>query len=476
MPTTLTVSPMTRVEGHLDVQVVVDTVNNVQQVRSAKVGGMSFRGFELILQGRDPLDAPHYTQRICGVCPISHGMASSKALEAAFAMTPTDNGRILRNLMLGANYIQSHILHLYHLAAPDYIDTAGILEMSPWKPRFSAPDMIGGDTASALVGHYVQALDMRRKAHRMGAIFAGRMPTTASFVPSGSSAVPTAADITSFRALLTELRAFINNVMIPDVQALAAAFPQYSQIGHGCGNLLAYGVFDLNAAGTTMLLKRGRYTNGTLGTVDTTQIREFVSKSWYTAASGNLAPTAGVTQPSATKAGAYTWVKAPRYTNLVHEVGPLARMWVNGDYRTGISVIDRVAARALEAKKVADAMDGWLTQFRVGTASYTYKATPTTGTGVGLTEAPRGALGHWVTIAAKKISRYQIITPTAWNASPADDANKPGAMEQALIGTPVRDLTNPIEVLRVVHSFDPCLSCSVHMARPGKKAEVVLTV
>ena len=148
MPTTLTVSPMTRVEGHLDVQVVVDTVNSVQQVTSAKVGGMSFRGFELILQGRDPLDAPHYTQRICGVCPISHGMASSKALEAAFAMTPTDNGRILRNLMLGANFVQSHILHLYHLAAPDYINTTGILDMSPWKPRFSAPDMIGGATAA----------------------------------------------------------------------------------------------------------------------------------------------------------------------------------------------------------------------------------------------------------------------------------------------------------------------------------------
>jgi hydrogenase large subunit len=151
-------------------------------------------------------------------------------------------------------------------------------------------------------------------------------------------------------------------------------------------------------------------------------------------------------------------------------------MWVNGDYRTGISVIDRLAARALEAKKVADAMDGWLTQFVVGTPSYTYKATPATGTGVGLTEAPRGALGHWVSIASQRISRYQIITPTAWNASPADDAGKPGAMEQALIGTPVKDLNNPVEVLRVVHSFDPCLSCSVHMARPGKMAAVVLTV
>ena len=171
---------------------------------------------------------------------------------------------------------------------------------------------------------------------------------------------------------------------------------------------------------------------------------------------------------NATKAGAYSWVKAPRYLNVVHEVGALARMYVNGDYTRGISALDRIAARAYETKKVADAMDGWLNQISVGASSYQYAATPASATGIGLTEAPRGALGHWITISGGTINRYQVITPTNWNASPRDDAGQLGPIEQALVGTPVANIGQPIEVLRVVHSFDPCLSCAVHMVRPGK--------
>jgi hydrogenase large subunit len=147
-------------------------------------------------------------------------------------------------------------------------------------------------------------------------------------------------------------------------------------------------------------------------------------------------------------------------------------MWVNGDYTNGISVLDRLAARALETKKIADAMVGWLDELTPGNPSYTYKATPVTASGIGLTEAPRGALGHWIDITNSEISRYQVVTPTAWNASPRDDLDQPGPIEQALIGTPVAEPTKPIEVLRVVHSFDPCLACSVHMVRPGSTAEL----
>jgi hydrogenase large subunit len=460
------------VEGHLDVEVTVDTINGTQQVTDARCAGAMFRGFERILTGRDPRDAVQLTQRICGVCPISHGMASSLALEQAFVLTPAENGRIVRNLVLGANYIQSHILHFYHLAAPDYINTDGILDMSPWRDHLSSPDMITGSAAVSLVTNYVTALEMRRKAHQMGAIFAGRMPGTVSFVPGGATKPVTAADVAAFRALLTELRSFISNVMLTDGEALLSLFKDYTSIGTGCGNLLAYGVFDLNSAGTSKLLARGRYTNGTLGTVDTTQIREYVSHSWYTATSGNLAPANGVTEPLADKAGAYSWIKAPRYAGAVHEVGPLARMWVNGDYRYGISTMDRIVARALETEKVANAMDGWLNELVPGAATYIYKATPATGTGIGLTEAPRGALGHWAQIGSSKLTRYQVVTPTGWNASPMDDSGQHGAMEQALIGTPVKDVKNPIELLRVVHSFDPCLACSVHLVRPGKTAQI----
>ncbi len=472
MATTISVSPMTRVEGHLDIETTVETVNGVQQVIDARAAGQMFRGFERILTGRAPRDAVNLTQRICGVCPISHGMASSLALEQAFPVVPAENGRIVRNLVLGANYIQSHILHFYHLAAPDYINTDGILDMSPWRPHLTAPDMVTGATAVALVTNYVNALAMRRKAHQMGAIFAGHMPTAVNFVPGGATKPVKAADVTAFRALLTELRSFITNVMLPDGEAVLSVFGSYANIGKGCGNLLAYGVFDLDSAGSTKLLARGRYTNGALGTVDTTQIREYVAHSWYTPASGNLSPATGVTEPAADKAGAYSWLKAPRYQGVVHEVGPLARMWVNGDYRFGISAIDRIVARVLEAEKVANAMDGWLNQLVPGAAVYTQNTTPVSGTGIGLTEAPRGALGHWVQIGNSKLTQYQIVSPTGWNASPMDDAGQHGAMEQALIGTPVRDLQNPIELLRVVHSFDPCLSCSVHLVRPGKNAEI----
>lgn len=475
MPTTIKIDPVTRIEGHLAVEVTVDTVNGVQQITDAKSNGTVFRGFEAILQGHNPHDAPIFTARICGVCPISHAMASSLAIEAAFGITPTDNGRIIRNLILGANYIQSHILHFYHLAALDYIDTTGIIDISPWGPRFVTPDMVKGATAQALVNNYVKALEMRRKAHQMGAILGGRMPSSAALVPGGATDIPTAQNITSFRALLTELRTFINGTYIPDVNAVAGAFPQYYNIGRGSGNLLAYGVFDLNAAGTSKLLKRGRITNGTAAAVDTAQITEYVKYSKYTAASGNLNPANGNTVPDAAKAGAYSWLKAPRYLNLVHEVGPLARMYVNGDYTRGISALDRIAARAHETKKVADAMDGWLNQIVIGGPVCKYAAIPTSASGIGLTEAARGALGHWMTITNRNIGRYQVITPTNWNASPKDDLEQRGPIEQALIGTPIANTTKPIEVLRVIHSFDPCLSCAVHMVRPdSKKVETII--
>jgi hydrogenase large subunit len=361
----------------------------------------------------------------------------------------------------------SHILHFYHLAAPDYIDTTGILDMSPWIPRYVTPDMVGGSAAAELVGHYVQALAMRRKAHQMGAIFGGKLPCSPIFVPGGSTEVVTAEKIDDFRELLAELQGFIDTVYVPDVLAVAGLFSDYYGIGQGCGNLLAYGVFDLDAAGNTKLLGRGRYTDGADGTLDPALITEYVKYSWYTDESGGLNPSEGVTEPHVDKPGAYSWLKSPRYLDKVHEVGPLARMWVNGDYRNGISVLDRIAARALECKKVADAMAGWLDELVAGGPVYEDNAIPASSTGMGLTEAPRGALGHWIEISDYRIAQYQVVSPTNWNASPRDDFDQMGPIEQALVGTPVADVDQPIEVLRVVHSFDPCLACSVHMVRPG---------
>lgn len=465
---TITIDPMTRIEGHLAIEVEVDG----GVVTNAKSSGTMFRGFENILRGRDPLDAPHYTQRICGVCPISHGMASCMNLEDAFGVTPPSNGRIMRNLVLGANFVMSHILHFYHLAALDFINTTGVIDIAPWVPRYVTPDMVTGGTAGALVNHYVQALAIRRKAHQMAAIFGGKLPCAPSFVPGGCTEVVTSDKISTFRTLLNEQRGFINNTYIPDVLAVAGIFGDYYNIGQGCGNLLAYGVFDLNSSGTSKLLKRGRYTEGSYGSVDPALIIEYLKYSKYTGGAKN--PALGVTNPSPNKSGAYSWLKAPRYDAIVHETGPLARMWVNGDYRKGISVLDRHAARALEAQKVADAMYGWLNQLVPGAPVYQPFDVPMTASGIGLTEAPRGALGHWIDVRSGEINRYQVVTPTNWNASPMDDLGQPGPIEQALIGTPVDDETQPIEILRVVHSFDPCLACSVHMVRPGKDKPVAI--
>ncbi len=471
MATTITIDPVTRIEGHLEIEVTVDTVRGAQQVVHARSAGTMFRGFEVILAGRDPRDAALYTQRICGVCPVSHAMASCLTLDDAFGVTVPENGRILRNLVLGANFIQSHLLHFYHLSALDYIDTTGLLDQAPWTPRFLVPDMLTGQAAADLVSHYLQALAMRRKAHQMGALFGGKLPMVASFMVGGCSAEVTAEAIADFRALLTEIRTFIDNVYVADANTLGAAFPDYYSSGVGPGNLLAFGVFDLDGTGANKLLARGRYTGGVAGTVDPADITEYVTHSWYTPASGGLNPAQGVTEPDADQPNGYSWMKAPRYLDQPHELGPLARMWVNGDYTNGISTMDRIVARALETKKIADAMDGWLDQLVVGAAGVQASEVPASATGMGLTEAPRGALGHWMDVTDSVISRYQVITPTNWNASPRDHQDVPGPIESALVGLPVADTSQPVEVVRAVHSFDPCLACAVHMVRPGRSGD-----
>jgi hydrogenase large subunit len=408
-------------------------------------------------------------------------MAASLGAEAAAGLTPPTNGRIIRNLVLGANYIQSHLLHFYLLAAIDYVKAPN---SAPWTPAWNPTDATNGQgldfrsdpSLDAVAGHIPKAVEMRRTAHQMGAIFSGKLPGPANFFAGGSSSVPNSSRTQAFRSYLSILRQFINNVYIPDVQAVGKIYSDYKQVGAGCGNLLSYGVFDLNDAMTSKLLSRGTYSGGTVGSLSLSQITEHVAYSWYQGSTA-LPPANGVTNPvdPNTKTNAYSWLKAPRYNNTPYEAGPLARMKVSNKYSGGISVMDRHLARAYEAKVVADAMDGWLTQLEQNLSGPVYNnyAAPLSGSGVGLTEAPRGALGHWVSVSNGKISKYQVITPTCWNASPKDANNVHGPMEQALIGTPVMDPNRPVEVLRVIHSFDPCLSCAVHVMRPEGKPVVI---
>jgi hydrogenase large subunit len=475
--------PVTRIEGHMKVEVTVDTVGGMTQIVDARSTGTLFRGFETILQGRDPRDAPSITERICGVCPVSHGMAAVLALESAAGMAAPTNGRIIRNLVLGSNFIQSHLLHFYLLAAIDFVKAP---PSAPWIPAWNPADpnpenSLGLDfrsdpTLDAVSSHIPKAVEMRLAAHQMGAIFSGRLPSPANFMAGGSTSVPNATRISAFRSYLASLLNFISGVYIPDVEAVANVYSDYRQIGTGSGNLLSYGVFDLDNGGNTKLLSRGTYSAGTLHALDLNQITEHVAYSWYSGSTA-LPPANGVTTPvdPDTKTAAYSWLKSPRYANAPFEAGPLARMKVSGKYSGGISVADRHLARAYEAKVVAEAMNGWLTQLEQNLTGAVYSTynNPATASGIGLTEAPRGALGHWVSISGGKVANYQVITPTCWNASPMDGAGTHGPIEQALIGTPVEDPARPVEALRVVHSFDPCLSCAVHIIQPRGKVKVL---
>ncbi len=469
MATKITIDPVTRLEGHLKVEITVDVAKGVQQVVDARATGTLFRGLEALLTGRDPWDAAHITQRICGVCPVSHGTAAVKAIDQATGVIVSDNARLLRNLVLGADFLHSHILHFYQLAALDYMDGPA---MAPWAPDVVADRRLTASNTT-LVEHYVAALDMRRKAHEMGAIFGGRMPAPPAYIPGGFTAVPTSAAISKFKGLLAEVRNFIDATYRQDVETIAAAYNDYFSIGAGPGNLLAYGVFDQDPTGDTMLLRRGRIeaANDTVMPVDVNAIGEHVAASFYRGTKA-LNPSSGTTLPSYPKKGAYSWLKAPRYAAKPYECGALARMTVNGDYPVSVSVMDRHRARAAETLKIADAMLDWLNG--LGTSAvYTRALTPSTGEGIGLTEAPRGALGHWLRISSGRVANYQVLTPTCWNASPRDARGVPGPIEQALIGTPVEDAAAPVEVLRVIHSFDPCLACAVHVLRPGKAVTVV---
>lgn len=509
------VDPLTRIEGHLKVEATVDG----GLITDAKVGGMLWRGIEVILRDRDPRDAVTITQRICGVCPTAHALASTLCLDDAFGVADKipDNGRIIRNLIMGANYLQSHILHFYHLTALDYVDVTAVANYSgngesltavknfigravdqgdmamlgPFHPRYEGDYRLSEGQNQAAVEHYVQALDMRRMAHEMSAIYSGIMPHQKAVLPGGVTAVPTADNIASFLWKLNQLRHFIDNVYIPDVLMVAGAYPDYFGIGNGCGNYLSYGVFELrsgesNPITRSRLQKQGRVSESLeLGTLDISKITEDVTSSWYSNASG-LHPSDGATIPAPNKSEAYSWLKSPRYDGTVYEVGPLSRMLVSyaageptvqalvndtlavlgADASALFSVLGRHAARALEAKFIADKMVDWVLELKPGEPVYTETSVPGNSRGAGIWEGPRGALGHWISIDGGKIKNYQCVVPTTWNASPIDAQGQHGPIEQALIGTTINDESNPYEIGRIVRAFDPCLACAVHVLTP----------
>ncbi|MBN1298974.1 MAG: nickel-dependent hydrogenase large subunit [Actinobacteria bacterium] len=506
----ITVDPLTRIEGHLKIKVEIE--NGV--VTNAYSSGDMFRGWEIILKGRNPLDAPPITQRICGVCPIPHGVSSVLALDDAFGIKPASNGRIIRNLLLGAEFVHSHLLHFYHLCALDYVDITAILQYSgldpglnkikdwvkadieaglpgagaPFLPRYKGDYIEDTETNIQAIASYVKALNIRRKSHEMLAIIGGKIPHCQTLFPGGAATILSLDRLIAFKSRLSEIRTFIDSTYIPDVLAIASLYPDYFRIGRGAGNFLSYGGFPVDDQGNNYYTS-GVYIDGKLMDFDRNKISEYVKYSKYSSGSG-LHPSEGDTIPDAKKPDAYSWIKAPRYDNKVLEVGPLARAMItylkgnDSDFKALldsalsalgakpqdlISTMGRHAARALELKLLTAKMDQWIDQIDLSAPVHTKHDIPRIAEGAGLTEAARGSLGHWVSLDNWKIRNYQAVVPTTWNAGPRDDYGNMGPYEQALMGAPVADPDNPIELGRIIRSFDPCLACAVHVMEGDKE-------
>lgn len=470
----IVIDPVTRIEGHLKVEVEVE--NGV--IVNAHTSGTLFRGLELIMQGRDPRDAQQIMQRICGVCPTAHATAGTLALDDAFGIEPPPNGRIIRNLIFGSNYIQSHILHFFHLAALDYVKAPeGVM---PLNPQYAGDYRLPADINAQAVNNYLKALEMRRKAQEMLAIWGGKMPHVQAIVPGGVTELPDTQKIYEFLVRLEELTDFINNVYVPTVKAVAEVYSDWFDIGRGCMNMLAYGGFPLEEGkdhvNKQKFFPSGVYVRGQYKELDPALITEEVKYSWYKDDTGGNSPDMAVVEPDADKKDAYSWLKAPRYNGEPMEVGPLARQWIAKQKdlvemgpNKAFSVMGRHFARAVETSAIAAAMKEWALQLKPGEPVATPHKIPEEALGMGLTEGSRGALGHWHKIEHGRTKVLNAVVPTTWNAGPRDVNNVPGPMEQAIIGAPLADPANPIEVVRIIRSMDPCFGCAIHVMTPDKK-------
>lgn len=477
----IAIDPLTRVEGHLKIEVEVkDGV-----VVDAKCSGGMFRGFEQILRGRDPRDSSQIVQRICGVCPTAHCTASVMAQDEAFGVQVPTNGRMVRNLTFASNYLQSHILHFYHLAALDYVKGP---DVSPFVPRYANADLLTDritDPAKAEatntygLNQYLKALEVRRICHEMVAMFGGRMPHVQGMVVGGATEIPTAEKMAEYAARFKEVQKFVVEEYLPLVYTLGSVYTDLFETGVGYKNVIAFGVFPLDDDLKTFLLKPGVFMDGKDEEFDPSLIKEYVGYSFFDQSKAGLHYSEGETVPNPDKKDAYSFVKAPRYKDKPVESGPLARQWVANPELSPVgkkllkdlygieannfrdlgdkafSIMGRHVARAEETWQVAVAVEKWIKEIRPGAETYAKADIPETGEGTGFTEAPRGSLLHYLKIKDKKIDNYQVVSATLWNCNPKDDMGQRGPVEQALIGVPVPDIKNPVNVGRLVRAFDP---------------------
>ncbi|MGC2888702.1 MAG: nickel-dependent hydrogenase large subunit [Candidatus Acidiferrum sp.] len=553
----IVVDPVTRIEGHLRIEAQVEG----GMIADAWSSGTMFRGIELILRGRDPREAWIWAQRICGVCTMVHALASVNAVEDALGIEVPDNARLVRNIIAATQTVQDHVIHFYHLHALDWVDVVSALKADPAKTSqlaqsisdwpLSSEKYFKGvqDRVAALVAskqlslfgagywghpayhlppeanllavaHYLEALQFQKEFIRIHAVLGGKNPHLQTFLVGGMA---TAMDPNEPGATINPERidfllevaktaqAFVSQVYIPDVLAVAGFYRDWFERGEGLGNFMSYGGYPQGSIKqpANFFLPRGIILNRDLSKVhpvDPANVTEYVTHSWYEYSGGDQAakhPFDGETKPKYSGPKPpyeflevdqkYSWLKAPRYQDQSMEVGPLARLLVA--YASGqpdvkalvdatltklkapatalFSTLGRLAARALETQLLANRLSGWVEELGNNLATGNLRihngekwdpnSWPKSARGFGFFEAPRGSLGHWVEIEDQAIKNYQAVVPSTWNAGPRDARGQRGAYEAALLKTPVADPDRPLEILRTIHSFDPCLACAVHV-------------
>ena len=465
----IAVNPVTRISGFMEIAVIIE--NN--KIVDAKTEGLLFRGFEKMLNGRSPFDAVYFTQRICGICSTAHSMASTLALEDALNIIPSEQGRYLRDIIHGCEFLQNHLRHFYQYTVPDYVR---LPQDYPLYETGHNDFRLPQEQNALIVQHYFEALAMSRDAHEMLAVLGGKAPHNHGVFIGGITTQATTDKIIKIKSLLNSISIFITEKMLPDVYIIAEYYQDYFQNGRGYGNLLSYGCFnnyqDLGALYVNPLV----YSDGNIRPFTTDGITEEIEYAWYSGQQLAYKPLETIPEADMNRPQAYSWVKAPRYYGLPFETGPLARQWLSGEYRNGISTMDRTIARVLEAKKIAEVMYTLLENLIPNVSVQAEYKIPENAVGTGLIDTTRGSLGHWLKIAKRVISFYQIITPSAWNLSTRSSNIVKGTTEQALIGTTVQDIDNPVELGRIIRSFDPCVSCATHVYSEGRPCKTIQVV
>lgn len=449
------INPITRISGFLQIEVMIE--KNI--VIEARNNGFLFRGFEEMLKGRSPLDAIYFTERICGICSTAHGFVSATCLEDALKIEPDENGSILRQIMHGCEFLQNHIRHFYQFTIPDYAK----IDVNPANDGDSRKYKLPKDVNARINNNYIESLKYSRAAHKMLAILGGKAPHNHGIFVGGVTVNIDASKIIELKSILYSIKDFVSNVMFEDINSISKYYPEDFKMGKGYGNFLSYGAFDKSFNEPMTYVKSGTLINNILEDLDITKINEDIRYSYYSDSKEVLTLEDKAWKADLNKKDAYSWVKAARYNGLPMEVGPLARLWINGKYTKGISTLDRTMARVIEANMICDIIENLINKVKLIKATQSKWEISESAKGVGLRDTTRGALAHFITIEGKKIANYNIITPSGWNISPEDSEGNKGVVEKALIGTYVDDVKNPSEIGRIIRSFDPCVSCATHI-------------